>query len=101
MTETTKECNFKLQDGGLLVNGEKKKLQAKEVKLLNYFISHANRIVSRQDLLKDVWGYEAEIDTRTIDIHVSHLRKKLGETCRHGLIKTIHGIGYRFTPENV
>ena len=92
-----KGVSFDTQTEELLVNGEAKRLQAKEVKLLEYFLSHANRVIPRKELLKDVWGYDVTVDTRTVDIHVSHLRKKLGASERHGVIKTIHGVGYRFT----
>ena len=89
--------SFDLESEELLVDGEVRRLQAKEVKLLEYFLDHANRIVPRSDLLTDVWGYDASVDTRTVDIHVSHLRKKLNAGKRQGIIKTIHGVGYRFT----
>ena len=59
--------------------------------------SHAGEIIPREALLLQVWGYGAEIRTRTLDVHVRRLRKKLGGYADH-YIETIFGIGYRFQP---
>ena len=58
---------------------------------------HAGEIIPREALLMQVWGYGAEIRTRTLDVHVRRLRKKLGGYADQ-YIETIFGIGYRFQP---
>src|ERR1700732_4509170 len=73
------------------------KLTRKEYELLALLVQNAGEIVSRDDLLLRIWGYSSDIRTRTLDVHIRRLRKKLGlyaEPC----IETIFGIGYRFQP---
>lgn len=85
---------------GIIVNkGIKKDLSAQEIKLLDYFYQHKNTIISREELLSSVWNYESNISTRTLDVHVSRLRKKMGDNSTISrYIQTIRGVGYRFTP---
>ncbi len=74
-------------------------LSAQEIKLLDYFYRHKDAIISREELLNTVWGYDSNITTRTIDVHVARLRQKMGDVkdvTRY--IHTIRGIGYKFTP---
>ncbi len=72
-------------------------LSAKEFKLLRYFIEHRGAALSRDELLNEVWGYDAAVSTRTVDVHVAWLRQKLEVNQRHPqLILTIHGLGYKF-----
>lgn len=74
-------------------------LSAQEIKLLDYFYRHVDTIISREELLNSVWGYDSEITTRTIDVHVARLRQKLGDVKDiPKYIHTIRGIGYKFTP---
>jgi len=64
---------------------------------LKYLIDHRNEVVTRNQLLDEVWGIESNPVTRTVDNHVAKLRQKLEDTAaepRH--ILTVHGIGYRF-----
>lgn len=78
-------------------DGEKIALSAREYHLLRYFIEHRGETVSREALLKDVWGYEAAPNTRTVDVHVAWLRQKLEENPkRPQLILTVQGLGYKF-----
>jgi DNA-binding response OmpR family regulator len=72
-------------------------LTRKEYDLLALMVQHAGQIVPREALLLQVWGYGAEIRTRTLDVHVRRLRKKLGAYADQ-YIETIFGIGYRFQP---
>jgi two-component system alkaline phosphatase synthesis response regulator PhoP len=73
-------------------------LSAKEFKLLRYLIEHRGAALSRDELLNEVWGYEAAVSTRTVDVHVAWLRQKLEANQRHPeYILTIHGVGYKFT----
>lgn len=72
-------------------------LTRKEYDLLALLVENAGEIVPRHLLLKQVWGYSTEIRTRTLDVHIRRLRKKLGPYAEQ-YIETIFGIGYRFQP---
>jgi two-component system, OmpR family, response regulator len=72
-------------------------LTRKEYDLLALLVQHAGEIIPREALLLRVWGYGSEIRTRTLDVHVRRLRKKLGSYADQ-YIETIFGIGYRFQP---
>jgi DNA-binding response OmpR family regulator len=72
-------------------------LTRKEYDLLSLLVSHAGQIIPREVLLMRVWGYSSEIRTRTLDVHIRRLRKKLGGYAEQ-YIETIFGIGYRFQP---
>jgi DNA-binding response OmpR family regulator len=72
-------------------------LTRKEYDLLALLVQHAGEIIPREALLMQVWGYGGEIRTRTLDVHVRRLRKKLGSYADQ-YIETIFGIGYRFQP---
>jgi two-component system phosphate regulon response regulator PhoB len=69
-----------------------------EMRLLVYLVEHRGRVRSRDDLLKDVWGYKPGVSTRTIDTHVKRLRDKLGAA--GALIETVRGTGYRLSAEH-
>ena len=73
-------------------------LSALEFKLLRHFIQHRGELLSRDELLDHVWGYEATPYTRTVDVHVASLRQKLETNpSRPEFVVTIHGLGYKFT----
>ena len=73
-------------------------LSAREFKLLRYFLEHAGAAISRDELLNEVWGYNAMPSTRTVDVHVAWLRQKLETKPRHPEhLLTVHGLGYKFT----
>jgi DNA-binding response OmpR family regulator len=72
-------------------------LTRKEYDLLEMLVKHAGEIVPRDVLLLRVWGYGVGIRTRTLDVHVRRVRKKLGAHAER-YIETIFGIGYRFQP---
>jgi DNA-binding response OmpR family regulator len=76
------------------VDGEPIRLTRREFELLQYFLANRNRVVSRDRLLDQVWGYEREVETRSVDVHVGRLRGKLGPAGRQ--IETVIGLGYRF-----
>ena len=77
--------------------GKAIELSALELKLLRYFIEHRGATLSRQELLNEVWGYDAMPSSRTVDVHVSWLRQKIEVNSAHPeLIVTIHGLGYKF-----
>ncbi|WP_446897375.1 response regulator transcription factor [Clostridium sp. LBM24168] len=70
-------------------------LKPKEYELLLAFAKNRNIVMSRDKLLQKVWGYDFEGDSRTVDVHVQRLRKKLGDIDGKSIIKTIFGIGYK------
>jgi two-component system, OmpR family, alkaline phosphatase synthesis response regulator PhoP len=72
-------------------------LTRKEYELLALLVQHAGEIIPRDALLLRIWGYSPDIKTRTLDVHVRRLRKKLGAFADQ-YIETIFGIGYRFQP---
>ncbi|MGH9309115.1 MAG: response regulator transcription factor [Vicinamibacterales bacterium] len=77
--------------------GEPVDLSAREFQLLRYFIEHRGATLTREELLNEVWGYNAMPSTRTVDVHVAWLRQKIEPTARHPqYILTIHGMGYKF-----
>jgi len=79
--------------------GEPVNLSAREFQLLRYFLEHPGATVSRDELLKQVWGYSTKIFTRTVDVHVAGLRQKLENDPRQPrFILTVQGIGYKFKP---
>jgi two-component system alkaline phosphatase synthesis response regulator PhoP len=72
-------------------------LSAKEFHLLRYFIEHRGATISRDELLHQVWDYQATPSTRTVDVHVAWLRQKLEPNPRlPQFILTVHGLGYKF-----
>jgi two-component system alkaline phosphatase synthesis response regulator PhoP len=72
-------------------------LSAREFQLLRYLIEHRGSLVSRDELLTEVWGYEALPSTRTVDVHMAWLRQKLEANPRHPeYILTLRGLGYKF-----
>lgn len=70
-----------------------------EFALLEFFMREPNRAFTRETLLNRVWGYDYVGDTNVVDVHVSHLRDKLGDGDR-SLIQTIYGVGYAFRPDD-
>ena len=78
-------------------DGEAIGLTELEFEILAYFIAHRGRTVSREQLLRDVWGISGDITTRTIDRHVASLRKKIEPTPDDpAYLQTVYGIGYKF-----
>lgn len=79
------------------VDGIQVALSARELSLLRYFISHRGATLSREELLKQVWGYNAIPATRTVDVHIAWLRQKLEPNPRYPrFLLTVHGLGYKF-----
>jgi DNA-binding response OmpR family regulator len=72
-------------------------LTRKEYELLSLLVQNAGEIIPREALLWRIWGYSTQIRTRTLDVHIRRLRKKLGGYSEQ-YIETIFGIGYRFQP---
>jgi two-component system alkaline phosphatase synthesis response regulator PhoP len=79
------------------LNGQLVRLTAREFQLLRYLVERPRTTVSRTELLRAVWGFEADSFTRTVDVHVSGLRKKLEkDPVSPQMIVTVAGFGYRF-----
>jgi two-component system alkaline phosphatase synthesis response regulator PhoP len=77
--------------------GEPLDLSAREFQLLKYFVEHRGATLTRDELLNEVWGYNAMPSTRTVDVHVAWLRQKVEPNQRHPqYILTVHGMGYKF-----
>jgi Transcriptional regulatory protein, C terminal len=80
-------------------NGKPVVLTTMEFKVLKYLIQNAKRVVSRNELLNEVWGYDNYPLTRTVDNHILRLRQKLEQRpSRPVHIRTVHGAGYKFLP---
>ena len=74
-------------------------LTCKEFELLCFLLAHRGTVLSRDQILREVWGYEFDGENRTVDVHVRTLRSKLGEA--GALIETVRGFGYRIGGEQV
>ena len=75
------------------VNGNEISLTLKEYELLKYLLENLGTVLTRDQLLNYVWGYDFDGETRTVDVHIRTLRQKLGDSGE--MIKTIRGVGYR------
>lgn len=75
-------------------------LTSMEFKVLRFFVLHPNRVISRDELLNQVWGYDNYPCTRTVDNHLLRLRQKLeADPANPVHFKTVHSVGYKFVPE--
>jgi two-component system phosphate regulon response regulator PhoB len=92
--------------GGLRLNpadhrveadGEALDLAPTEFRLLQFFMTHPDRVYSREQLLDHVWGRGVYVEERTVDVHIRRLRKALGATGFERYIQTVRGSGYRFS----
>ena len=79
----------------VFVNDKQIILTALEFRLLRQLVDRRGRVQSRDQLLSDVWGYSAEVTTRTVDTHIKRLREKLGTMGKY--VQTIRGVGYKFS----
>jgi len=80
------------------VDGWSIMLTLKEYELLRYLATHKGRVLTREILLDQIWGYDYYGGTRTVDVHIGRLRTKI-ETGDYSFIKTVRGVGYIFTDE--
>ena len=76
------------------VDGARVELTLKEFELLTYLLENKARVVTREELLNHIWGYDYDGETRTLDMHIRTLRQKLGAEAG-AMVKTIRGVGYR------
>ena len=106
---TSDSAADKITAGGITINtslrevsrdGRPIELTLKEYELLLYLLKNRARVVSREELLTKVWGIDFVGETRTLDMHIGTLRKKLSDDAENAhLIKTVRGVGYRFIGE--
>lgn len=91
------EMELEPSERRVILRGQDIPLTAQEFELLHYLARNAGKLISRAQLLADVWGYQSETDTsRTVDYHIRALRKKLGDDASNPrFIQTVHGGGYR------
>jgi two-component system alkaline phosphatase synthesis response regulator PhoP len=86
-----------LRRAEVLRDGQSIAMSAKEFQLLRYFIEHRGDTLSRDELLREVWGYEAMPSSRTVDVHVAGLRQKIEKDPKNPqFILTVVGLGYKF-----
>jgi DNA-binding response OmpR family regulator len=88
--------NFDIDFDSFVVRyrGAEVRLTHKEFELFRCLVERVGRVLTRERLLERVWGYEADVDTRSIDAHIRRLRQKLGDARHH--VETVVGVGYRF-----
>src|ERR1700724_1599128 len=80
-------------------DGQPVGLTAQEFKTLKFFVQNAERVISRDELLNEVWGYQNYPSTRTVDNHILKLRQKLEKDPANPVhFRTVHGVGYKFVP---
>jgi two-component system alkaline phosphatase synthesis response regulator PhoP len=78
-------------------DGKAVPLSAREFQLLRYFIEHRGATLTREEILKEVWGYSANTFTRTVDVHIASLRQKIEKDPKQPVfIVTVQGLGYKF-----
>jgi DNA-binding response OmpR family regulator len=75
-----------------LLDDEAVRLTTREFELLWYLITTRPRVASRERILERVWGLSSEVETRTVDVHIRALRKKIDQN----VVETVIGVGYRF-----
>ncbi len=94
-----RDLNLDVDSREVRKNGEVLSLTAKEFDLLKLLMEHHDKVLSRNFLLDKIWGYEYFGESRTVDVHIRHLRMKIGEEEEKPYILTKRGIGYKFLSE--
>ena len=90
---TVREVSLDVKKHEVTVNGQPITLTLKEFELLECLMRNQNIVMTRDQLLGDIWGYDFDGETRTVDVHIRTLRQKLGD--QGDIIETVRGIGYR------
>ena len=104
------DADGSIRAGGLRIDGAAQRVHAgapgkeaplplgpSEYRLLHFFMTHPERVYSRAQLLDHVWGGNADVEERTVDVHIRRLRRALEPTGLQGLVQTVRGSGYRFS----
>ena len=87
--------NFRKSE--VMLSGKPVDFSAREFQLLRYFIENRESLLSRDELLNNVWGYDVTPSTRTVDVHIARLRQKIEANPKYPMhILTVHGMGYKF-----
>ncbi|GAB6047438.1 phosphate regulon transcriptional regulator PhoB [Methyloparacoccus murrellii] len=86
-----------LDEHRVQIGGKDVNLSPMEYRLLEFFITHPEKVYSRSQLLDNVWGRSVFIEERTVDVHIRRLRKTLADHDRDNVIQTVRGFGYRFS----
>lgn len=94
---TLGSISLNLSRHAVMVNGETVTLTLKEYQLLEELMTQPGFIFSRDQLLDSIWGYSFHGETRTVDVHIRTLRKKLGEAAKY--VKTVRGVGYKVSSQ--
>lgn len=98
-----------LQSGDIVLNpnarkvflgGKEVKLTLKEFGILEYLMRHPNKVVTRDDILFNVWDFHFDSFSNVVDVHINHLRKKINKGKRKNFLETIRGVGYRLNAES-
>lgn len=86
-----------LDEKEVYVGGERVNLFTKEKQLLFYLVDHRDRVVSAEQILDEIWGYDGVVDPKTLSVHISTLRRKIGDSStKPKWIQTVRGFGYKF-----
>lgn len=81
----------------LVRDGRKIELTILENRILLYFLKNKNKVINREELMMEVWGYNADVNTRTLDMHIVRLRKKIESNPDYPqYLQTVRGVGYKF-----
>ena len=83
----------------VIAGGVALELGPTEFRMLHFFMTHAERVYSRTQLLDQIWGDHVFVEERTVDVHIRRLRQSLEPSGLDGLVQTVRGSGYRFSPE--
>ncbi|MCK8817776.1 response regulator transcription factor [Natroniella sulfidigena] len=90
------EIKLDLEKYQVEIKGQELNLTPKEFAVLSILIGHPGQVFSRSHLLEEIWGYDYHGDTRTVDVHIRRLRKKIAQYSKEEYILTVRGVGYKF-----
>lgn len=93
---TFEGLSIDLSNYTVVCDGKELEMPPKEIELLHFLASHANKVFTREQLLEQVWGFDYFGDSRTVDVHVKRIREKLILDEATWQIKTVWGVGYKF-----
>ena len=85
-----------LKSGDTRMDGELIRMPQMEYKLLRFLVEHPDRVYTKRELIREIWGYEALGQSATLTVHINRLRKKLDDGAYGSVIETVWGVGYRF-----